>query len=117
MDWQSTELRPLFDHARQPFFLDYRGPQVTGLDPPPFPDDIDRLKSPEEHSVSVSQYVSCGIVQDIDARNEQETPSRHGISGDSELRHAAAGAESVHRRRGAVPILRDRVGERMGRSS
>lgn len=61
MDWQSTELRPLFDHARQPFFLDYRGPQVTGLDPPPFPDDIDRLKSPEERAKTQSLYLNMSL--------------------------------------------------------
>ncbi|KAL4985075.1 kinase-like domain-containing protein [Aspergillus falconensis] len=43
IDWQSTELLPLFDHARLPYFLDYDGPPSTGIDPPAFPDDFDKL--------------------------------------------------------------------------
>ncbi|KAJ5964487.1 Aminoglycoside phosphotransferase [Penicillium vulpinum] len=37
IDWQSTELLPLFDHARDPYLLDYDGPRVKGLEPPVFP--------------------------------------------------------------------------------
>ncbi|PYH34771.1 phosphotransferase enzyme family protein [Aspergillus neoniger CBS 115656] len=29
IDWQSSEVLPLFDHARQPYFLDYDGPPAT----------------------------------------------------------------------------------------
>ncbi|KAL4746589.1 hypothetical protein BDW72DRAFT_207203 [Aspergillus terricola var. indicus] len=43
IDWQSTELLPLFDHARLPYFLDYDGPPPTGIDPPAFPDDFGKL--------------------------------------------------------------------------
>jgi hypothetical protein len=43
IDWQSSEVLPLFDHARLPYFLVYDGPPSTGIDPPAFPADFDRL--------------------------------------------------------------------------
>ncbi|KAL4866861.1 kinase-like domain-containing protein [Aspergillus spectabilis] len=43
IDWQSSELLPLFDHARLPYFLDYDGPPSTGMDPPAFPEGFDKL--------------------------------------------------------------------------
>lgn len=43
IDWQSSEILPLFDHARQPYFLDYDGPQFVGIDAPPFPENFDQL--------------------------------------------------------------------------
>jgi hypothetical protein len=48
IDWQSSELLPLFDHARQPYFLDYDGPLSTGIDPPAFPEGFDKLSSVEK---------------------------------------------------------------------
>ncbi|KAI3072248.1 hypothetical protein CBS147353_6157 [Aspergillus niger] len=48
IDWQSSEVLPLFDHARQPYLLDYDGPPATGLDPPEFPENFDQLDPPEK---------------------------------------------------------------------
>ncbi|EGC45217.1 phosphotransferase enzyme family protein [Histoplasma capsulatum var. duboisii H88] len=31
LDWQSTELAPLYDHTIEPYILDYDGPRVEGL--------------------------------------------------------------------------------------
>ncbi|EEH42235.2 uncharacterized protein PADG_07055 [Paracoccidioides brasiliensis Pb18] len=42
IDWQSTELAPLF-HACQPHLLDYYGPQLHGLERPNLPEDLLRL--------------------------------------------------------------------------
>ncbi|KAL9039161.1 MAG: hypothetical protein Q9214_004988 [Letrouitia sp. 1 TL-2023] len=44
IDWQSTELAPLFEHARQPYFLDYEGPPVMGLERPRLPDNLAQLE-------------------------------------------------------------------------
>lgn len=49
IDWQSTEVLPLFDHARQPYFLDYEGPQINGLKAPDFPENLDKLTLAEQH--------------------------------------------------------------------
>ncbi|KAJ5036776.1 hypothetical protein NUH16_004655 [Penicillium rubens] len=48
IDWQSTELLPLFEHARQPYFLDYDGPSVEGLEPPTLPENIGELSSAKQ---------------------------------------------------------------------
>ena len=44
IDWQSTELSPLYFHARQPHFIDYEGPPVNGLERPQPRKDLDRLE-------------------------------------------------------------------------
>ncbi|KAK0112105.1 hypothetical protein ONS96_001364 [Cadophora gregata f. sp. sojae] len=43
IDWQSTELAPLYCHARQPHIIDYDGPSVHGLERPQPPKDIEKL--------------------------------------------------------------------------
>ncbi|KAJ5474000.1 hypothetical protein N7475_003566 [Penicillium sp. IBT 31633x] len=48
IDWQSTEVLPLFEHARQPYFLDYDGPTVEGLEPPTLPENISELSSAKQ---------------------------------------------------------------------
>lgn len=44
IDWQSAELAPLFEHARQPYFLDYEGPPAVGLERPRLPDNLAELE-------------------------------------------------------------------------
>ncbi|GAT25167.1 phosphotransferase enzyme family protein [Aspergillus luchuensis] len=60
IDWQSTEVLPLFDHARQPYFLDYDGPPATGLDPPDFPRDFDQL-NPDEKIKAERLYLNMSL--------------------------------------------------------
>ena len=60
IDWQSTELLPLFDHARQPYSLDYDGPPFTGLEPPPFPENFDQLNSTEKNKAQ-SLYLQMSL--------------------------------------------------------
>lgn len=43
IDWQSTEISPLYFHARQPHILDYDGPSISGLDRPKLPKDLEKL--------------------------------------------------------------------------
>lgn len=43
IDWQTTELAPLFQHARQPHFLDCNGPLVRGLKRPLLPENFTEL--------------------------------------------------------------------------
>ncbi|KAJ5975461.1 hypothetical protein N7481_009168 [Penicillium waksmanii] len=51
IDWQSTELLPLMDHARQPFFLDYDGPPPDGLEEPQMPANFSEM-SPDEQAAA-----------------------------------------------------------------
>lgn len=51
IDWQSTELSPLYFQARQPHILDYDGPQISGLERPQPPKDLEKLNpSAKEHA-------------------------------------------------------------------
>ena len=43
IDWQSVSLAPLFEHARQPYFLDYEGPPISGLERPRLPENLAQL--------------------------------------------------------------------------
>jgi hypothetical protein len=45
IDWQSTELSPLYFHARQPHIIDYDGPPVYGLERPQPPSNIEKLEA------------------------------------------------------------------------
>lgn len=44
IDWQSTEIAPLFQQARQPYYLDYDGPPATGVEFPPRPANLEELE-------------------------------------------------------------------------
>ncbi|KAG6270712.1 hypothetical protein E4U48_003713 [Claviceps purpurea] len=44
IDWQSTELSPLYFQARQPQFIDYKGPAIRGSERPNLPPDFDQLE-------------------------------------------------------------------------
>lgn len=41
IDWQSTEIAPLFEYARQPGFLDHSGPSIEGFERPAMPSQLD----------------------------------------------------------------------------
>ena len=43
IDWQSAEIAPLFEHARQPYFLDCGGPPTLGLERPRLPENLAQL--------------------------------------------------------------------------
>ena len=43
IDWQSAELAPLFEHVRQPYFPDYEGPPIMGLERPRLPENLAQL--------------------------------------------------------------------------
>ena len=45
IDWQSTELAPLFYHVRQPYFMDFDGPSTIGLERPRLPENMAQLDS------------------------------------------------------------------------
>ncbi|KAL3481884.1 kinase-like domain-containing protein [Aspergillus californicus] len=64
IDWQSSEILPLFDHARQPYILDYDGPSSTTLDPPTFPEDFDNL-DPIEQSRSQDLYLRMSLAMEF----------------------------------------------------
>lgn len=60
LDWQSTQILPLYEVARQPFFLDYEGPPVTGLEKPKFPENLDQLE-PTEWQKAHTLYLDMAL--------------------------------------------------------
>ena len=48
IDWQATELAPLFSQIRQPYFLDHDGPAVQGLERPRQPENLAELDPAEQ---------------------------------------------------------------------
>jgi hypothetical protein len=46
IDWQSSDLRPLFDHVQKPFFLDHEGPPLKLRERPKLPENFSEM-SPE----------------------------------------------------------------------
>lgn len=50
IDWQSTELSPLYFQARQPHFIDHEGPAMHGLERPSLPPDFAQLAASEKRA-------------------------------------------------------------------
>ncbi|KAI7087005.1 hypothetical protein KC356_g4565 [Hortaea werneckii] len=57
IDWQSTEIAPLFVQARQPHFMDYEGPQLLGTERPHLPMDYEQLSLAEQARVRSLFYL------------------------------------------------------------
>ncbi|KAL3250473.1 hypothetical protein ABHI18_011187 [Aspergillus niger] len=60
IDWQSCEILPLFDHARQPCLLDYDGPPAAGIDRPKLPENFDQL-DPTEKAEAKRLYLNISL--------------------------------------------------------
>lgn len=61
IDWQSTQIVPLFDHHMDPAFLDYNGSDIgEDLEPPGRLDTTGM--SPEEKSAAIAEYLKRGIM-------------------------------------------------------
>jgi hypothetical protein len=56
IDWQSTELAPLYFQARQPQIIDYDGAPVPTLERPQLPDDFSQLKPDEKARVKTLYF-------------------------------------------------------------
>lgn len=60
IDWQSTEVAPLFNHARQPHLLDYDGPPTLGLERPRLPENLAQL-NPEAQKQAKALYLKRSL--------------------------------------------------------
>ncbi|KAL9103362.1 MAG: hypothetical protein Q9163_001574 [Psora crenata] len=60
IDWQATEIAPLFNQIRQPYFLDHRGPPVRGLERPCLPENLADL-DPAEREEANAMYVKRSL--------------------------------------------------------
>jgi hypothetical protein len=64
IDWQSTELAPLYDHNIEPYVLDYEGPRVEGLLERPNLAEIQKLFDPDPTSQKKAEslYLKMSLV-------------------------------------------------------
>ncbi|RMZ79462.1 hypothetical protein DV738_g3395, partial [Chaetothyriales sp. CBS 135597] len=75
IDWQSTELSPLYFHARQPYLLDYDGPPLSGLlERPQPPEDMDKLDaSVKKHAETLYlQQSLCSLYNTLTHRRNPQ---------------------------------------------
>ncbi|KAF2732731.1 phosphotransferase enzyme family protein [Polyplosphaeria fusca] len=70
IDWQSTEISPLYFHARQPQILDYDSPPVSGLERPQLPKDVEKLEaSAKQHAETLYlQQSLCSLYNTLTHR-------------------------------------------------
>jgi len=48
IDWQSIEIAPLFEYARQPEFLDHDGPSIEGFERPKMPTELEEFNQEDK---------------------------------------------------------------------
>lgn len=60
IDWQPTEIAPLFNQFRRPYFLDYEGEPTHALERPKLPEDYDRLDDASQKK-AMSMYLSQSL--------------------------------------------------------
>ncbi|KAH1486852.1 hypothetical protein LV164_008125 [Aspergillus fumigatus] len=87
IDWLSSEILPLFDHARQPYFLDYDGPPSTDLEPPAFPENFDKL-DPAASAEAQDLYLKMSLAalyRRFTYNNNETLFKANGISADYQL--------------------------------
>lgn len=56
IDWQSTQIAPMFSQARQPYFLDYEGPQHLSIEKPELPDNFEQLPDAGQRAANVLRF-------------------------------------------------------------
>lgn len=67
IDWQSTELAPLYFQARQPHFIDHEGPVMHGLERPILPENFAQLDADEKrkaHALFLHQSL-CALYRKV----------------------------------------------------
>jgi hypothetical protein len=67
IDWQSTELAPLYFQARQPHFIDHEGPTMHGLERPALPPDFAQLDAERKRKAQTLflQQSLCALYRKI----------------------------------------------------
>ncbi|KAF1913062.1 hypothetical protein BDU57DRAFT_559219 [Ampelomyces quisqualis] len=70
IDWQSTEMSPLYFHARQPYMIDDVGPSINSLERPQPRTDLDQLEPAERESANFPylQQSLCSLYNTITHR-------------------------------------------------
>lgn len=77
IDWQSTELAPLYFHARQPHIIDYDGPAVNGLKRPSPPKEVEQL-DPDAKRAAQALYLQQSLCVLYNTLVHQQSPRLYG---------------------------------------
>ncbi|KAJ6268763.1 hypothetical protein PSV08DRAFT_373214 [Bipolaris maydis] len=100
IDWQSTEISPLYFHARQPQIINYVGPTINGLQRLQLPKDWEEFK-PSEREVANTLYLPQSLSE------LEPTWSEFSGKGDSNY----ADAEGAIRGMEAMSSIRESLGD------
>lgn len=73
IDWQSTELSPLYFHTRQPHIIDYVGSPINGLERPQPRKDLDRLE-PSERQQAEALYLHQSLCSLYNTLTHRQNP-------------------------------------------
>jgi len=73
IDWQSTEISPLYFHARQPHMIDYDGPPINGLERPQPPEDLEKLE-PSERERANTLYLQQSLCSLYNTLTHRQNP-------------------------------------------
>jgi hypothetical protein len=73
IDWQSTEISPLYFYARQPHMIDYDGPPVNGLERPQLREDLDKLE-PSERAHANTLYLQQSLCSLYNTLTHHQNP-------------------------------------------
>jgi hypothetical protein len=73
IDWQSTEISPLYFHARQPHMIDYIGPAINGLERPQPREDLDELE-PSERECANTLYLQQSLCSLYNTLTHRQNP-------------------------------------------
>jgi hypothetical protein len=73
IDWQSTEISPLYFHARQPHMIDYVGPAINGLERPQPREDLDELE-PSKRERANTLYLQQSLCSLYNTLTHRQNP-------------------------------------------
>jgi hypothetical protein len=73
IDWQSTEISPLYFHARHPYMIDYVGPPINGLERPQAREDLDKL-GPSERDRAYALYLQQSLCSLYNTFTHRQNP-------------------------------------------
>ncbi|EMD87708.1 hypothetical protein COCHEDRAFT_1158921 [Bipolaris maydis C5] len=105
IDWQSTEISPLYFHARQPQIINYVGPTINGLQRLQLPKDWEEFK-PSEREVANTLY----LPQSLLSFQAKEIQTTYSIFQKKE-KISKADAEGAIRGMEAMSSIRESLGD------
>lgn len=79
IDWQSTQVAPLFEQAIDPGILDFEGPDIESLEQPKLPDNYNELPAVEK-AAEVKQYCNKALLVAYRRMIQKNIPPKTAIA-------------------------------------